>query len=390
MQYLDRQEPTPFPLTVRAHRGGSPSEVSRHAIAPPPLPRRAGPPPLPRRLELPPLPPRLGPPPLPRCGAERLCDSWLDAVAAPRRREHDERIADLRGLESLLPPPCPPHSLPPGAEGVAYLDGGLFPSSGPPGPVTLSLAPPGLAAPPIEAQPPSFGSPGRRAARVLGPVVAALAVGAGLLGLAGGLGLDPGEPTPVAPAAALLATPFDAPSQHGQPLASMPADAPREAPAAESTSLPTAERATPVASRMPQLGRPRVSTWVQPAAPKEALIESLEGSEAPTAAAGTEATETEAVASAPPFDSAAATRALADAELRAYRCNIDREGRDGVAGGEVSVTFAPSGRATTANVRGPRFSGHLEGSCVARIFRTLQVPAFSGEPVTVTKHIGIP
>lgn len=381
MQCLDRQEPAPFPLTVRAHRGGSPNEVSRHAIAPPPLPPRHEPPPLPRGLEL---------PPLPRCRAERLCDIWLDAVAAPRRREHDERIADLRGLESRLPPPRPPHSLPPGAEGVAYLDGGLFPSSLPPGPVTLSLAPPGPPAPSTEGLLPSSGSPGRRAARVLAPAGAALAVGAGLLGLAGRLGLDPGEPTPAAPAAAVLAAPSDAPSQHGQPRALMPPEAPREALAAQSPSLPTVAAATPIASRPPRLRQPRGPMPAQPPAPQEAAAETSAESEASTAAAGTQEAEPEAMPSAPPFDSAAATRALADAELRAHRCNVDREERDGVAGGEVSVTFAPSGRATTANVRGPRFSGHLEGSCVARIFRAVQVRAFSGEPVTVTKHIRIP
>ena len=89
----------------------------------------------------------------------------------------------------------------------------------------------------------------------------------------------------------------------------------------------------------------------------------------------------------PVFDTGAASRALADAELRAAPCRNAFEEREGAIGGEVAVTFAPSGHVTSTIVAGPRFSGRLEGSCVARIFRAARVPAFVGEPVTVRRRI---
>ena len=56
--------------------------------------------------------------------------------------------------------------------------------------------------------------------------------------------------------------------------------------------------------------------------------------------------------------------------------------------GRVSVTFSPSGRATSANV-GPPFAGTSVGSCAARAFRSASVPPFSGGAVTVSKSFFI-
>ena len=56
--------------------------------------------------------------------------------------------------------------------------------------------------------------------------------------------------------------------------------------------------------------------------------------------------------------------------------------------GRVTVTFAPSGRATQAIV-GPPFAGTSVGSCAAGIFRRARVPAFSGSPMTVGKSFYI-
>jgi hypothetical protein len=53
------------------------------------------------------------------------------------------------------------------------------------------------------------------------------------------------------------------------------------------------------------------------------------------------------------------------------------------------VTFAPSGRVTSANVSGGDFGGSPVGSCVASVFRRASVPAFSGDPVTVSKSFNI-
>jgi hypothetical protein len=63
---------------------------------------------------------------------------------------------------------------------------------------------------------------------------------------------------------------------------------------------------------------------------------------------------------------------------------------DGPTGrGRVSVTFAPSGRVTTAVVNGPPFAGTSVGGCVAAAFRRASVPPFDGSPVTVHKSFSI-
>jgi hypothetical protein len=55
----------------------------------------------------------------------------------------------------------------------------------------------------------------------------------------------------------------------------------------------------------------------------------------------------------------------------------------------VSVTFASSGRATRAIVSGPPYAGTATGSCVAAAFRSLSIPAFEGDPVTVAKSVPV-
>ncbi len=56
--------------------------------------------------------------------------------------------------------------------------------------------------------------------------------------------------------------------------------------------------------------------------------------------------------------------------------------------GRVTVTFAPSGRATTASV-GPPFAGTAVGSCAAAAFKSASVPPFDGGAVTVSKSFFI-
>ena len=57
--------------------------------------------------------------------------------------------------------------------------------------------------------------------------------------------------------------------------------------------------------------------------------------------------------------------------------------------GQALVTFAPSGRVTTANVTGSPFGGTPVGGCVANVFRRARIPAFSGDAVTVSKRFTI-
>lgn len=95
--------------------------------------------------------------------------------------------------------------------------------------------------------------------------------------------------------------------------------------------------------------------------------------------------ETIEISDAPPFDRSAAVTALTGAAGNAQSCKM-LGGPTGT--GQATVTFAPSGRVTSASVSGD-FAGSSVGSCVARLFRNARVPAFSGGPVTVTKRFSI-
>lgn len=97
----------------------------------------------------------------------------------------------------------------------------------------------------------------------------------------------------------------------------------------------------------------------------------------------------EAVAEAPaptlpPFDQGAAKAALGAAAAQASSC---RKGNDPAGNAEVLITFAPSGRVTSANVAGGPFAGTATGGCVASTLRRAKVPPFSGKHVTVRKVV---
>jgi len=85
------------------------------------------------------------------------------------------------------------------------------------------------------------------------------------------------------------------------------------------------------------------------------------------------------------FDKNAAVAALSAAAASAAGCKT----ADGPTGsGKVSVTFAPSGRATATSVAG-ELAGTEVGGCVARLFRSAKVPPFAGDPVTVSKSFSV-
>ena len=86
-----------------------------------------------------------------------------------------------------------------------------------------------------------------------------------------------------------------------------------------------------------------------------------------------------------PFDTQVARQALQAAAPSAAACGEPRAGLQVV---PVSVTFAPSGRATVAQVGGT-LAGTAVGSCVALAMRSVRVPAFSGAPVTVRKMVSV-
>lgn len=85
------------------------------------------------------------------------------------------------------------------------------------------------------------------------------------------------------------------------------------------------------------------------------------------------------------FDTAAASAAMNAAAGAAAGC----KGEDGSGSASVSVTFAPSGRVTSAKIDGGKFQGTPTGGCIATAFRSARVPAFDGGPVTVKKTVNI-
>ena len=105
-----------------------------------------------------------------------------------------------------------------------------------------------------------------------------------------------------------------------------------------------------------------------------------------------EATKTEPAKDEPKkdlgsFNKQAAIAALGAAAAQAAACKKP----DGPTGtGRATVTFATSGRVTSANVSGGGFGGTAVGGCVASIFRRASVPPFSGGTVTVSKSFTIP
>jgi hypothetical protein len=87
-----------------------------------------------------------------------------------------------------------------------------------------------------------------------------------------------------------------------------------------------------------------------------------------------------------PFSVSAAQVALTQAAANAASC-AKPGGPTG--SGKAQVTFASSGRVTSANVSTPPFAGTAVGGCVASVFRRARVPAFSGQPVTVSKSFSV-
>lgn len=96
-----------------------------------------------------------------------------------------------------------------------------------------------------------------------------------------------------------------------------------------------------------------------------------------------------AAAPAPPlpaFDAEAARRALGTSAIAASSCR-----KSDAPGGpaEVIVTFAPSGRVTSANVNGGPYGGTATGGCIAATLRAATVPPFAGSHVTVRKLVTV-
>lgn len=88
-----------------------------------------------------------------------------------------------------------------------------------------------------------------------------------------------------------------------------------------------------------------------------------------------------AAPTAPPFDGASAREALRRAGGVARACK--RPGFAEELAVVVTVTFAPTGRVTTATVVGGPDVRTAAGRCIVRAFRAARTQAFAGSPVTV-------
>ena len=171
--------------------------------------------------------------------------------------------------------------------------------------------------------------------------------------------------------AAAVAAPPQSPAP---PMAEEPSidDAPAPATKAiESTPASHASRDTAAPQTSPAVAAQPASPGgiAQPAAPKPA---------APTAAAPPP--------SGAEFDTTAAGSALSRATGEASAC---RAPGDPTGTARVTVTFAPSGRVTSAVLSGPPYAGTQTGGCIARTLRNAVVPAFTGVPVQVSRTISI-
>jgi hypothetical protein len=178
--------------------------------------------------------------------------------------------------------------------------------------------------------------------------------------------LDASEPTQAldAKTAEVVATPTKpSPTKVDEPSLRAPSSAP-DAPDAEGSTEREAAVLTPSSETAPLKVAPDGMS-------KEP---SGESSETGDTANGT-----------PEFSRDAAMIALQHVAADAMGC---RQAGDPAGSARVVVTFAPSGRVTTANVGGV-YAGTLTGGCIAGRFRAATVPAFAGSHVTVSKTISV-
>jgi predicted Zn finger-like uncharacterized protein len=87
-----------------------------------------------------------------------------------------------------------------------------------------------------------------------------------------------------------------------------------------------------------------------------------------------------------PFNRGAAVAAMSAAASQASGC---KKPGGPTGSGKATLTFAPTGRVTSATVDSPPFAGTAVGGCVASIFRRAKVPPFTGNPIRVSKSFSI-
>jgi predicted Zn finger-like uncharacterized protein len=211
-------------------------------------------------------------------------------------------------------------------------------------------------------------------------------IGLGVLVAAAGAAFATGLPAklmgaPAAPSATAAAKQEPAPT---------PApETPTPTPAPEASAAPSAAPATGGAAAVaPAAAGGAAAVAVKPADPTKPAdpVKPADPAKPADIAKPADTAKPAAPASdAPPFDKAAAVAALTAAASSAGSCKTP----DGPTGsGKVSITFMPSGRATNTQVSGD-LAGTAVGGCVARLFRSAKIPAFSGDAVTVSKSFSV-
>lgn len=354
------------------------------------------------------------PPPLPE---QALLEQTLLAgsvsLAAPRVPMSTLDAITLDGeRRSSVPPPLPQDV---GQHRASVRPRGTSITPLPPRPGTPSLAPPppskslfdDLPGAPRSLPPPTLqvtedgrllndADLGRvkRSRRVAPWLLAAAATFALAGGAAAGLGVPRvlGQPTivPQVSGVALAATRGapSSPSAVTVPvhtvLVDESAEVAAEEPSSEVDEVAAAATESPAVAAERVVSLSRAST-TEGSAGKPALAEQLgAGQPAEDAAADSSESAAELPVELPPFDKSAAGTALNEATAHAAQC---RSVSDPSGTALVVVTFAPSGRATSATISGPPFAGTSVGGCIAGRFRGARVPAFAGEMVTVSKTV---
>ena len=190
---------------------------------------------------------------------------------------------------------------------------------------------------------------------------------------------EPGQAT------ATVATPTDTAPKAPPPSA---VSTPRSA-TTETTAKATNPTTVVATTALPAPKEPKSTTPTKP----ETAAKSEPASK-PEPAPKPETTKPVAAAPAQPqvsdvggdFDKAAASAALNSAAGVASGC---RKPGDPTGVAVVHITFANSGRATRALVEGPPFAGTPTGGCIAEALRSVRVPPYGGDRVTVTKRVVI-
>jgi predicted Zn finger-like uncharacterized protein len=233
---------------------------------------------------------------------------------------------------------------------------------------------------------------GRKPSGLAAPLLLALAAAAGFL-----IWKRSGAHTPEAPVAEerpseqVVAPPAAEPVAVASPVAEQTSATPSAGPPpppAESPAPGTAPSKLQAGALTPVVAAaaPAAAPATQPASSSVPMTEPA-GAVAKEEPKPEAASEPEAPAEpAGPFDKAAAAAALNASAGQASACRKEGD-PSGIA--SVVVTFAPSGRVTSANISGPPFAGTPTGGCIAAALRKTKIPAFDGERVTVSKTVVI-